>query len=421
MTDFELSKKNNEQVYFDYTDSPDKDIYSASIKVIGAGGGGGNALGSMFRDGITGVELVVANTDAQALKESPVPTKMQIGRQITKGLGAGGRPDIGRAAALEDAESVRSRLDGADMVFITAGMGGGTGTGAAPVIASIAKEMGALTVGIVTKPFSFEGRKRSQYAEQGLVDFRKDVNTLITIPNQQLLGYVGKNMPASEAFTVADSILCNAVKGISELITVGGLVNLDFADVKTIMSSKGMALMGSGFGTGENRSTEAAHAAVNSPLLEDSSIEGATGILINITGGPDMSLFEIDEAVKLITDTADDEAEIIFGTVIRDDIKDSITVTVIATGFGASREVAPRGVGVEQFGELASMGFEGTDHSKSEYIKCMPQVKPSPNAGEPDESMFIRPTVNSEPQLKSVGSGSDEDLDVPTFIRKHAD
>ena len=256
MTDFELSKKNNEQVYFDYTDSPDKDIYSASIKVIGAGGGGGNALGSMFRDGITGVELVVANTDAQALKESPVPTKMQIGRQITKGLGAGGRPDIGRAAALEDAESVRSRLDGADMVFITAGMGGGTGTGAAPVIASIAKEMGALTVGIVTKPFSFEGRKRSQYAEQGLVEFRKHVDTLITIPNQQLLGYVGKNMPASEAFTVADSILCNAVKGISELITVGGLVNLDFADVKTIMSSKGMALMGSGFGTGENRSTD---------------------------------------------------------------------------------------------------------------------------------------------------------------------
>ena len=405
------------QVFFDYTDDDDQSGYVANIKVIGAGGGGGNAVRTMFNEGVAGVEFIVTNTDAQALQKSPVPTKLQIGKQVTKGLGAGGRPDIGRAAALEDADYLRSYLEGTDMVFITAGMGGGTGTGAAPVIASIAKEYGALVVGVVTKPFSFEGRKRSQFAEEGIAEFRKNVDTLITIPNQQLLSFVGKRMPFREAFGIADGILCKAVKGISELITIGGLVNLDFADVQTIMSSKGMALMGTGVGSGENRAVEAAHGAINSPLLEDSSIDGAKGILINITGGPDLSLYEIDEAASLITESADSDAEIIFGAVIDEDLEDTVTVTVIATGFKSIRETQ-RSVSFRKNKGQVDMASrepimpvvsdtlaDGNDlHDKPRFQKGSAQ----------SERAILRPLRSAAPDLE-------EDLDIPTFIRKHAD
>ncbi len=405
------------QVFFDYTDDDDHNGYVANIKVIGAGGGGSNAVCTMFNAGVVGVEFIVANTDAQALQKSPVATKIQIGKQITKGLGAGGRPDIGRAAAMEDADYLRSLLEGTDMVFITAGMGGGTGTGAAPVIASIAKEFGALAVGVVTKPFSFEGRKRAHFAEEGIAEFRKNVDTLITIPNQQLLSFVGKRMPFQEAFGVADGILCKAVKGISELITVGGMVNLDFADVQTIMSAKGMALMGSGVGSGENRAVEAAHGAINSPLLEDSSIDGAKGILINITGGPDLSLYEIDEAASLITESADSDAEIIFGAVIDEALEDTVTVTVIATGFKSAKEIQRSNVIRKTEGKL-------------EIANREPVIPPSGDAlvdgiDSNDKPRFQKTSAQGERTilrpLQSAAPDLDEDLDIPTFIRKHAD
>ena len=415
MANFEFTGKGDGQVFFDYTEEPGQESYQAAIKVIGAGGGGGNAVATMFREGVTGVEFIVANTDAQALKTSPVPRRLQIGKQITRGLGAGGRPDVGRAAAQEDADTIRETLEGADMIFITAGMGGGTGTGAAPVIASIAKEMGALTVGVVTKPFGFEGKKRASFAEQGLAEFRKHVDTLITIPNQQLLSYVGKRMPAMDAFAIADGILCKAVKGISEIITVGGLVNVDFADVQTIMSSKGMALMGTGVGKGENRAVEAANAAINSPLLEDSSIEGAQGILINITGGSDLSLYEIDEAASLITKSADDDAEVIFGAVIDPRMEDNVMVTVIATGFRTAQEIRRS----DDFRE----NEQKLDPDRREKIReiITTRLRPAEGADQPTfrraaagERPGLRPVVNQNPAL-------DEDLDIPTFIRKHAD
>ncbi len=417
MHDSDFIDQDEGQVYFDYTDEDDQKSYMATIKVIGAGGGGGNAVATMFREGVTGVEFIVANTDAQALKSSPVPNRLQIGKQITKGLGAGGRPKVGRAAAEEDHESIHALLDGSDMVFITAGMGGGTGTGAAPVIASIAKEMGALTVGVVTKPFGFEGRRRAQFAEEGLMEFRKNVDTLITIPNQQLLSFVAKKMPATEAFAIADGILCKAVKGISELITVGGMVNLDFADVQTIMSARGMALMGTGVGVGDDRAVEAAHAAINSPLLEDSSIEGAKGILINITGGSDLSLFEIDEAASLITESADEDAEVIFGTVIDESKKDTVTVTVIATGFKSAREI--------QRADDFRRNEMKMDPGRRDKIKTI--VKERLNSADDalDQPKFHKTeTKPNRPNLRSVRmdtTGFDEDLDIPTFIRRHVD
>jgi cell division protein FtsZ len=416
MTENEFTDKDEGQVYFDYTDA-DQNGYQATIKVMGAGGGGGNAVSTMFKEGVTGVEFIVVNTDAQALKASPVPNKLQIGRQITKGLGAGGRPEVGRAAAQEDAESIRAMLDGADMVFVTAGMGGGTGTGAAPIVAAIAKEMGALTVGVVTKPFSFEGKRRAQFADQGLVEFRKNVDTLITIPNQQLLSYVSKKMPATEAFAIADGILCKAVKGISELITVGGLVNLDFADVQTIMSAKGMALMGTGVGTGENRAVEAADNAINSPLLEDSSIAGAKGILINITGGEDLSLHEIDEAATLITESADPDAQIIFGAVINKSLSDTVSVTVIATGFKSAQET----LRADDFRK----NEESMDPERREKLRGVISNNLQSHEQRADIPVFNkRSAKQGRPILKEVSMDlppMDDDLDIPTFIRKHAD
>ncbi|MEN6464130.1 MAG: cell division protein FtsZ, partial [Syntrophaceae bacterium] len=305
----------------------------AKIKVIGVGGGGSNAVNTMIGYNLTGVDFIAANTDAQALRASLSPIKIQLGSEITKGLGAGSDPSIGEKAAQESDELIRGTLNGADMVFITAGLGGGTGTGGAPVIAGIAKESGALTVAVVTKPFQFEGKRRDRQAEQGIEELRKIVDTLIVIPNQRLLSMGGRNMSLIEAFKKADDILYHAVKGISDLILIPGLINLDFADVRNIMSEMGLALMGTGIARGENRAIEAAQRAISSPLLEDNSIQGARGVLLNITGGPDMSLYEINEASSLIQAEAHDDANIIFGTVVDETMGDEVRITVIATGF----------------------------------------------------------------------------------------
>ena len=306
----------------------------ARIKVIGVGGGGGNAVNTMIQAGMPGVDFVVANTDAQALAANLATVKVQLGTGLTKGLGAGANPAVGRDAAHSDSDYLRDLLTGADMVFVTAGMGGGTGTGAAPVIAQVARELGALTVGVVTKPFLFEGKRRMRQAEEGIKELKKSVDTLITIPNQRLLSVSGRNMPIMETFKKADDVLLQAVRGISDLITVHGLINLDFADVRTIMSEMGMAMMGAALAEGENRAIEAAQRAISSPLLDDLSIQGARGVLINITGGADLTLHEVNEAATLIQEEADDDANIIFGAVIDESMGDAIRITVIATGFG---------------------------------------------------------------------------------------
>src|SRR5258705_5440805 len=294
----------------------DEEQLGARIKVIGVGGGGGNAVNRMIQAGIKGIEFMVANTDVQAMRTSLAPVKIQIGAKLTKGLGAGGNPEIGKQAALEDTDRILEALSGADMIFITTGMGGGTGTGAAPIIASLAAELGALTVAVVTKPFAFEGRKRLNQAERGLADLKESVDTVITIPNERLLATLERGTSLFDAFRIADDILRQAVQGISDLIIVPGLINLDFADVKTVMSGMGMALMGTGSAVGENRAVEAAKKAISSRLLEDGSIQGARGVLINITGGPDLLLHEISEASNIIHDVADAEANIIFGAVL---------------------------------------------------------------------------------------------------------
>ena len=304
----------------------------AEIKVIGVGGGGNNAVNRMITAGLQGVDFVTVNTDSQALQLSRASQKVQIGIKLTKGLGAGANPEIGAKAAEESREELAKVLKGADMVFVTAGMGGGTGTGAAPIVAEVAKEMGALTVGVVTRPFTFEGRKRAMQAEKGIAELKSKVDTLITIPNDRLLQVVDKHTTIHEAFRIADDVLRQGVQGISDLIAVPGLINLDFADVKTIMSNTGSALMGIGQATGENRAGDAARKAISSPLLE-TSIEGAKGVLLNITGGTNLTLFEVNEAAGIIAEAADPEANIIFGAVIDENLKEEIRVTVIATGF----------------------------------------------------------------------------------------
>ena len=305
----------------------------ACIKVVGVGGGGSNAVNRMITAGLDGVEFVVANTDMQALKQSRAPVKLQIGAKLTKGLGAGANPEVGRQAALEDTEKMIEALQGADMVFVTTGLGGGTGTGAAPIVASLAAELGALTVAVVTKPFAFEGKKRMLQAEAGLADLKEAVDTVITIPNERLLSTLERGTSLFDAFRIADDILRQAVQGISDLIIVPGLINLDFADVKTVMSGMGMALMGTGAATGENRAVEAAKRAISSRLLEETSIHGARGVLINITGGHDLLLHEVSEASSIIHDAADPEANIIFGAVLDETMKSELRITVIATGF----------------------------------------------------------------------------------------
>jgi len=314
------------------------DVSHAKILVIGVGGGGGNAVNTMISGNLDGVEFVVANTDMQALEANMAPHKIQLGDALTKGLGAGANPDVGRRSAEESMQQIADLIAGADMVFVTAGMGGGTGTGAAPVIAQIARDCGALTVGVVTKPFGFEGKKRARQAVEGIERLEAAVDTLIVIPNNRLLALVGAQTSMVEAFRKADSVLLNAVQGISDLMTVPGLINVDFADVRTIMSGMGRALMGTGIGTGKRRATEAAETAISSPLLEDVSIDGATGILINITGGPDLTLHEVNEASSLIQQAAHEDANIIFGSVIDPNLSEEVRITVIATGFGSAEK-----------------------------------------------------------------------------------
>jgi len=309
----------------------------ATIKLIGVDSGGNNAVSTMIEGGLTGVEFVVANTDRQALEAHQAQNKIQLGRELTRGLGAGANPEVGKRAAIESYNDIVESLEGADMVFVTAGMGGGTGTGGAPIVAKISKELGALTIGVVTKPFSFEGKKRMRHALQGINELKESVDTLIVIPNQKLLSISHEKTSLLDTFKKADEVLLQAVKGISDLINIRGLINLDFADIRTVMSTQGMAIMGTGSATGENRAVEAATAAISSPLLENISIDGATGIIINVTGGNDLSLHEVNEASTLITEAAHEDAEIIFGAVIDESMGDEVRVTVIATGFGADQ------------------------------------------------------------------------------------
>lgn len=390
----------------------DSNPQSARIKVIGVGGGGGNAVNRMIAAGVAGVEFLAANTDCQALGSNRAGVKLQLGMKLTKGLGAGANPEVGRSAALEDSEAVLEHLQGADMVFVTAGLGGGTGTGAAPVIANLAREMGALVVAVVTKPFAFEGRRRRLQGDEGLAALRQVVDTVITIPNDKLLHTVEKGTPLAEAFLMADDILRQAVQGISDLITVPGEINLDFADVKTIMSGMGMALMGTGIAEGEHRAVEAAQRAISSPLLEDTSIHGARGVLINITGGEDMSLHEVSEAAHIIQEASDPDANIIFGTVIDRAMQGRVKVTVIATGFlreDIRSSVHPSG------GVRASRPVEPDP--------LMPSSRTMSNRS------FLRGTTPAEPvQWDTLDEGLtphftklNDELDVPTFLRKQFD
>jgi cell division protein FtsZ len=376
---------------------------AAKVKIIGIGGGGNNALNTMISYKLSGVEFVAANTDAQALAATLAPIKLQLGTTLTKGLGAGGNPEVGRKAALEDLEKIREILKGTDMVFITAGLGGGTGTGGAPVVAEAAREVGALTVAIVTKPFHFEGKKRMKQAEEGLANLKMTADALITIPNQRLLSISGKNMTLIESFKKADEILFHAAKGISDIIVGHGIINLDFADVRTIMSETGMALMGTGIASGENRSVEAAQKAISSPLLEDITIEGARGLLINITGGQNLTLNEINEATTLIQKEAHEEANIIWGMVIDETMNEEIRVTVIATGFGKVEEKR-----ISQFKKAAPISFSIREN------RDIPTFMRRTKANERFDELKL-----AEPPEFSL---EDEDrFDIPTFLRKQAD
>jgi cell division protein FtsZ len=382
---------------FELTD-PEKAI-SARIKVIGVGGGGGNAVNTMIAYNLQGVEFITANTDTQALGASSSPIKIQLGAQVTKGLGAGANPEVGKMAAMEAKDLLRQHLEGADRVFITAGLGGGTGTGGAPIIAELAKEMGALTVAVVTRPFQFEGKRRNMQADEGIAELRGTVDTLIAVPNQRLLSLGGRNLSLLDAFKKADDILYHAVKGISDLIIVPGLINLDFADVKNIMSEMGLALMGTGSASGENRAIEAAQKAISSPLLEDNTIQGAHGVLLNITGGPDMTLHEIHEASTLIQKEAHEDANIIFGTVIDKNMGDEIRITVIATGF---EDTAQKRQGIPNITRM--QGYRREDLSLPAYLRN--KEKPGENAN-----------------VVKLGMIDDDnpDLEIPTFLRRQAD
>lgn len=384
---------------------------AAKIRVIGVGGGGCNAINTMIDAGVDRVEFIAANTDIQALAANRAPKKIQIGAGITRGLGAGANPEVGRSAAMESKDELQSALEGADMVFVTAGMGGGTGTGAAPVVADIAKSMGCLTVGVVTKPFIFEGNKRRKQAEQGLVELKAAVDTLITIPNQRLLALHDERLPLLEAFRRADEVLLNAVQGISDLIQYNGYINVDFADARTIMQDKGLALMGTGVGTGEKRALDAMQQAIASPLLEDASIDGATGLLINITAPKDVSLQEINEAVTVVQEAADPEAEIIFGSLINEDPSAAmVKITIIATGF------APKDAGLKRSGP--GLSARAASQVRQEELRGMATVR---SRAAPLEKPGIRAPATAEEALALSVPAVDEDRwDIPTFLRKQA-
>jgi len=392
---------------------------AAKIKVIGVGGGGGNAINTMVAARLDGVEFIAANTDVQALHANRAHLKLQLGRSISRGLGAGANPERGRDAALEVKDEITETLSGADMVFVTAGMGGGTGTGAAPIIADIAKATGALTVGVVTKPFLFEGNRRRKQAETGLAELRQAVDTLIVIPNQRLLSVAGENMSLAEAFKRADEVLLNAVQGISDLITVHGLVNVDFADVRTIMAEQGMALMGTGRSTGPQRAVEAMQSAISSPLLEDVTLDGATGLLVNITGGPSLTLHEVDQAISMAQSAADGEANIIFGSVVDERMSDEVKITVIATGF-AAREVSvrassPRQVSLPAVAPVAAARPAPPPlPARAAEAKAVPPTRVS--AAEPP----VKPRT-PPPRVREAGPYRqlDEDqYDIPAFLRR---
>jgi cell division protein FtsZ len=382
--------------------------YSANIKVIGVGGGGGNAVNAMVRSSIQGVEFIQANTDIQTLDASPCQHKIRIGTELTRGLGAGSNPETGKMAAEESREHIYDVLDGSDMVFLTAGMGGGTGTGATPVIADIAREVGALTVGVVTKPFMFEGSRRQKQAEEGIEELKEAVDTLIVIPNQKLLSFIGKQTSLSTAFSQVDDVLRQAVCSISDLIVIPGLINLDFADVKAIMCGMGKALMGGGIASGENRAIEAAQRAISSPLLDEASVEGARGILINITGGEDLTLHDVNEAAMLIQKSAHEDAHIIFGAVVDKTMKEDMRVTVIATG------------------------FEKEERQRLFLAPQEPSAMPMKKVvnGEDVEDMENHPAYQQE-SLKELADiirkespetiANSSNFDIPTFLRKHAD
>ena len=424
-------------------DTPDP---GARIKVIGAGGCGGNAVSHMIKQGLHGVDFIAVNTDSQALANSTAPMRMQIGSVLTRGRGTGGNPEIGRKAALEDEERLREVLKDAEMVFVTAGMGGGTGTGSAPVLARIARESGALTVGVVTKPFQFEGSRRMSQADEGLRELKDSVDTLITIPNQRLLSVANRNTSLREAFAKADDVLLQAVRGISELVTVHGLINLDFADVRSIMSEMGMAMMGAATASGENRAVEAAQRAISSPLLEDVSIKGARGLLINVTGGPDMSLYEVNEAASLIQEEADEDANIIFGAVVDEKAGSEIRVTVIATGFGEKElpfaKYSPSGAPITT--PIAAASTRPVDPAE---IRPTPTPAPAQMSGQVRQfpvgkpvrrmGLIVDDSSLDIPAFKRRGAADnaagaerlepnalldgDDKLDVPTFLRKHLD
>jgi cell division protein FtsZ len=389
----------------------------ARIKVVGVGGGGGNAVSRMVQAGLSGVEFLVANTDAQALKSNPAPVKIQIGSKLTKGLGAGADPNVGRQAALEDTDALISALSGADMVFVTTGLGGGTGTGAAPVIASLATELGALTIAVVTKPFKFEGKKRLVQAATGLDALRDAVDSVITIPNERLLSVIDRQTSMLDAFVTADDVLRQAIQGISDLILVPGIINLDFADVKAIMQGMGMAMMGTATGDGHSRAVDAANRAVSSPLLEDASVNGARGVIVNVTGGPDMSLMEVNDAMSIIHEAAHEDANIIFGAVMDPTLAGKVKITVIATGFDQSRirtiPAAPTSTPVDLSNYTAHLRAGAGSHAIDATTARVPITRRAP---------LDLPRV-------AVGGGSAEtlapgevdltmELDVPAFLRR---
>ncbi len=411
------------QEFLEFEDVADQ---RATIKVVGTGGGGGNALNNMIRSGLSGVDFIAANTDSQALKHNMAPIKVQLGLEVTRGLGCGANPDRGRASALEARDRLREILEGSDMVFITAGMGGGTGTGAAPIVAEVAREIGALTVGVVTKPFLFEGRVRTKHGDRGIDELHQVVDTLITIPNQRLLALAGKGTAIRDAFSLADDVLLNAVRGISDLITIHGLINLDFADVRTVMNEAGVAMMGTGVGHGDSRAIDAAQSAISSPLLEDLSIDGARGVLINITGGEETTLFEVNEASSLVQEAAHEDANIIFGAVIDENMSgDEIRVTVIATGLdgAAGRDRPPRRThSVESERDFAPPPADN-----------ITSIRPEPNAPEiqPVAEDYATATSDLEPAIirkedvrrsgEDFASPFEDELDTPAFLRRAQD
>lgn len=385
------------------------------IKVIGVGGAGCNAVNTMIASGLARVDFIAGNTDLQALDRSLAPYKIQLGPERTRGLGAGAKPEIGKDAALESKDHIRECLEGADMVFVTAGMGGGTGTGAAPIVASIAREMGILTVGVVTKPFQYEGQRRHKHAEEGIRDLRRHVDTLLVIPNQRLLGIVDKSTPLLEAFKVADDVLRQAIQGIADVITTTGHVNVDFADVRTVMSHTGRAVMGMGISRGPNRAIEAAQKAICSPLLEEGSVEGARGVLLNITGGPNMSLHEIEEAASIIQQTADAEANIIVGQVINPDMGEDLVVTVIATGFEREEDAAPVTMGAERASARAPKPAQPVLAGVGAAVAADRPMK------DLDRPTFLRRMSDARDSIDRAALVAEDEWDVPTFLRKQAD